>query len=197
MKKKVTLTGKIMISGHQKTFDAEMIFCSRPESYTCRQTQIYSKEWPWKALCLVMRAGQPQSFNPSPEKAEIHLKWFCISFSQRNTIHQLCLIENKKEKQPNKQEEWDKENSNSYLNHTYNVISSTMWVCVYVFLLTTTPDCWGHQIFLLLETQSYFDSKNCKNDRDRTRQREREVHINGGQMFKLVLLRFCHYKGHL
>lgn len=167
-----------MISGLQKTFDAGMIFCSRPESYTCRQTQTYSKEWPWKALCLVMRAGQPQNLNLSPE---IHLNDFAFHFHREQTqsINYVWLKTRRRNSLINKKNKTKKIAISIWIVPIISFHPPCECVGVCVFLLTATPDCWGHQIFQLLETQSYFDSKNWKKDRerDRTRQREKEVHV--------------------
>lgn len=77
-------------------------------------------------------------------------------------------------------------NCNSQPNHTYHPILSTMWVCVSVFFYL--------QPLQTAEVTKYSRFQRCnsvltqKTAKMRMRQREREGHINGGLMFKWVLL---------
>lgn len=143
----------------------------------------------------------------SPERADINLNDSANSFSQRmNTIHQLCLIE-KEEKNKQKAQKRGKalkiqmqknrmrqrkreRDCNSRPIHAYHAILSTMWVCVSVFFYL--------QPLQITEVTKYSCFQRCnsvlsqktakKQERNRMRQREREGHINGGLMFKWILL---------
>ncbi len=129
---------------------------SNNENY---RLQYIQKSEPENHLKISISSKPPSL---SPERADIHLNDSANSFSQRmSTIHQLCLIEKegKKQAKKNKREEkhlrykckkleWDKEREREIAIPGRITLSCYfihyVSVCVCVFLLTATPDYWGH-----------------------------------------------------